>query len=153
VSNGTFTIAKGREAQYASLPGATDSLIAVLLRGVESDIALAKHDTLSALLAANTECNFTSYSRETLSSATLTVDDDAATPIADCADFDWDPAGGATNNTVLKLIVCYVPSSGAADSSIIPVWYWDSGLPITTDGEAFNVTVSSSGLWRTAEAS
>jgi hypothetical protein len=152
VSNGTFTIAKGREAQYASLPGASDSLVVLLLRGVESDTALAKHDTLSALLATNTECNFTSYSRVTLSSVTLTVDDDAATPIADAADFDWDPAGGATNNTVLKLIIGYVPSSGAADTAIIPVWYWDSGLPITTDGQAFTVTVATSGLWQTTAA-
>ena len=151
MASGTHTIAKGREAYYASLPAASDSLIAVLLRGVESDDLLRRHDTLSALLGANTEANFTGYTRKTLASVTLTVDDDADTPIADANDVVWDPAGGATDNTIVKLLVCYKPASGSADSVIVPVWYWDSQLPVTTDGSSLTIQPAVEGLWRTAD--
>lgn len=152
MGNGVFNIAKGREAQYASLPAASDSLIAVLLRGVEADDLLRRHDTLSAVLAANTEANFSGYSRLTLSGVSVTVDDDAGTPIATASDFTWASQARATNNTLVKLLVCYVPTSGAADTSIVPVWYWDSSLPqATVTNEPVSVTVPAEGLWRTSE--
>ena len=152
MTDGVFTIARGWEAYYASLLAASDSLIAVLLRGVEADDLLRRHDTLSALLASNTEANFTGYTAsptgKPLTGVTAVVDDDADTVIADAVDFSWATAGGATNNTIVKLVICYKPSSGAANSAIVPVWHWDSGLPVTTDGNPLNITVAADGLWR-----
>lgn len=153
MGNGVFTIAEGRQAHYATLPAASDSMIAVVLRGAEADDLLRTRETLAQVLANNTEANFTGYARRTLAGVTVTVDHSAGTPIVrfDANLTAWDPAGGATNNTTAKLIACYVPTSGAADSAIIPVWHWD--FVRTTDGvNPLGWSVAETGVWRAQPA-
>lgn len=154
MASGTFTIAKGRETHYGSLPATNDALIAVLLRSVESDGALKAHDTLAAVLAANAEANFTNYARATLASVAVTVDDDAGITIVSADDFVWVNAGGTANNTIVKLLIGYDPdTTGGTDADIVPVFYYDNGLPQLTNGQDLTVDTPASGLWRASGTS
>jgi len=150
VADFTFNIAKGTIGYYAGLPAANDALIVVLLKssGLEADAVLKDYDTLQALLAAaNDEADFTNYTRKTLASVTNTVDDTNDRRDIDCADFTYTAAGGATNNTCSKLLVCYDPdTTGGTDADIIPLLAYD--ISLTTDGNDVNVTVHANGLLR-----
>ena len=141
MANRVFNIAKGFEAYYASLPASTDSLVAVLLKlsGLEADGTLEDYDTLSALLAAsNDEATDASYSRQTLTSVTYSPPDDTNDKVnIDCADIVFTSLAGAA---IGKLLICYVPSSGAADSAIVPVSMHDASF--TPDGTTQTFTVS-----------
>ncbi len=152
MANGIFNIAKGRIAHYASLPAANDALILVLLKatGLEADDTLNNYDDLAALLAAaNDECDFTNYARKTLASVTVTVDDTNNRVDIDCADVVYTAAGGATNNSVGKAIVCYDPdTTTGTDSTLVPVSYHDAVF--TTDGTDQTIQIDSAGLMRAA---
>lgn len=140
-SNGVFNIAKGSVAYYASLPAASDSLIAVLLKssGLEGDTTLADYDTLSALLAgANDEASDASYSRKALTSVTVTVDDTNDRVDLDCADITWSALAGAA---IAKLVICYDGNTGSGtDADIIPLTY--HSFDVTPDGTDVTATVS-----------
>jgi hypothetical protein len=143
-------IAKGQIAYYAGLPGTNDALIAVLLKssGLEADGTLADYDTLAAVLAAaNDECDATNYTRKTLSNVTVTVDDTNDRVDIDCDDLTYTSLGGASNNTLAKLVVCYDPdTTGGTDSSIVPLTFHD--ITLTTDGTTVTVTIPSGGFAR-----
>lgn len=145
-----MNIAKGKVKYYAELPAANDALIVVLLKatGLEADDTLNNYDDLAALLAAaNDECDFTNYSRKTLASVTNTVDDTNNWLDTDAADFTYTAAGGATNNTIGKALICYDPdTTGGTDSSIVPLTYHD--FTATTDGNDLQVTVAAAGFYR-----
>lgn len=147
----TFNIAMGRVAYYATLPAANDALIAVLLKSSpEADATLRDHDTLSAVLAGTSdECDFTNYSRQTLSTVSVTVDDTNNRVDIDADDLSWTSAGGASNNTTGKLLICYDgDTTGGSDTDIIPLTAHD--LSVTTDGSTLNVTIPSGGFFRAA---
>ncbi|WP_213451587.1 hypothetical protein [Rhizomonospora bruguierae] len=149
--DGVFNTAKGRAAYYATLPAADDSLIVVLLKadGLEADDTLNNHATLAAILAsANAEADFTNYVRKTLASITVTVDDTNNRVDVDAADFTYAAAGGASNNTLGKLIICYKPASGSTDADIIPLTYHD--FTATTDGSDLVAQVAAAGFYRAA---
>jgi hypothetical protein len=152
VADGVFNIAKGKAAYYATLPAANDALIVVLLKatGLEADDTLNNHDDLAALLAAaNDEADFTNYTRKTLASVTLTVDDTNNRADADVGDFTYTAAGGASNNSIGKALVCYDPdTTGGADSSIIPLT--DHDCVFTTDGTDQQITIATAGFYRAA---
>lgn len=154
MSDFIFNAALGKDAYYAGLPAANDALIVVLLKatGLEADSVLGDYDDLDALLAAaNDECDFTNYARKTLTSGvTVTVDDtNARVGIDYTSDLTWTSAGGATNNTIGKLLVCYDPdTTGGTDSSIIPLYAYDYSE--TTTGSTLIVTVNATGLARTS---
>lgn len=136
-----FNIALGMEKRYASLPETSDALVIVLLKaaGLEADDVLRDYDTLSALLAAsNDECDFTNYSpRKSITSVTPTVDDAADQYRAVIGDITWTSAGGATNNQIGKLLVCYDPATGTGtDADLVPVTAHD--WSVTTNGQ--NIT-------------
>jgi hypothetical protein len=154
MANGVFNIAKGRAAYYATLPGANDALIVVLLKasGLEADDTLNNYDTLSALLAAaNDEGDFTNYTRKTLASVTVTVDDTNNRADVDAADITYTAAGGASNNSIGKAIVCYDPdTTGGTDADIIPLTYHD--MVFTTDGTDQQITIPTDGFYRAAAA-
>jgi hypothetical protein len=139
-----FNIAKGKIAQYASLPAANDALIAVLLKsaGLETDSTLKDYDTLSALLAGTSdEADATNYVRKTLTGVTVTVDDTNDRVDLDCADITWTALGGATNNTVAKLIICYDDdTTSGTDANIVPICA--HSFDVTTDGTDLTATVS-----------
>jgi hypothetical protein len=148
VADGVFNISKGKIRYYAELPATNDALIVVLLKatGLEADDTLNNYDDLASLLAAaNDECDFTNYSRKTLASVTVTTDDTANRADLDAADFTYTAAGGATNNGVGKLIVCYDPdTTGGTDSSIVPMTYHD--CTFTTDGTDVTIQLDPAGF-------
>lgn len=141
-----FNIAKGRLAHYATLPGTDDALIAVLLQsGGQADNVLIDNDTLADVLANNAEAAFTNYSRQVLTNVSVTVDDLTNVVRIDADDLTWTSAGGATNNTLAKLLICYDPdTTGGNDSEIIPLTAHD--VSITTDGSTIIITLHSDGF-------
>lgn len=150
MANGVFNIAKGKVAYYATLPATSDALIVVLLKstGLEADDTLNNYDDLAALLAAaNDEADFTNYTRKTLASVVVNVDDTNNWVDADAADFTYTAAGGAANNTIGKLLVCYDGDTGAGtDANIIPLTYHDCSF--TTDGTDQTISLAASGFFR-----
>ncbi len=153
MADGVFNISKGLWRYYFGLPAANDALVVVLLKsaGLVADATLADYDDLAALLAgASDEADFTGYARKTItSSITITVDDPNDRVDGDVPDQVWDPAGGGTNNTLGKLVVCYDPdTTGGTDSSLIPVTYHNFGT--ATDGTKLTAEVNTAGLVRAA---
>lgn len=145
-----FNIAKGKTGYYATLPAANDALIVVLLQstGIEADATLKDHDDLAALLAGTSdEATFTNYARKSITSVTNTVDDTNDRLDSDFADQTWTSAGGATNNTIAKLLVCYDPDTTAGtDVDLIPLTAHD--FSVTTDGSDLIAQVAAAGFYR-----
>ena len=148
----TFNIALGRVKEYATLGAANDALIIVLLKttGLQADATLRDYDDLAALLAAaNDECDATNYVRKAVTSATITVDDTNDWVDIDIADQTWTNLGGATNNTISKLLVCFDPdTTTGTDSTIVPLTGHD--FVVSTDGSSVTAQIASSGFWRAA---
>jgi hypothetical protein len=153
MADGVMNIAKGKIAYYAGLPAANDALIVVLLKatGLEADDTLNNYDDLAALLAAaNDEADATNYVRKTVTaSITVTVDDTGNKVDIDMPDLTWTALGGASNNTIAKMLVCYDPdTTGGTDSTVIPLTYHDCTL--TTDGTDVTVQIAAAGFARAA---
>lgn len=152
MADGVFNIAKGKAGYYATLPAANDALIVVLIKatGLEADDTLNNYDDLAAILAAaNDEADFTNYARKSITSVTNTVDDTNNRLDSDFADQTWTAAGGASNNTLGKLLVCYDPDTTAGtDSTVIPLTYHD--FSATTDGSDLTAVVATAGFYRAA---
>lgn len=153
MANGVFNIMKGKLAYYAGLPAANDALIVVLLKsaGLVADATLTDYDDLATLLGgASDEADFTNYVRKTVTaSITVTVDDTNERVDLDMPDLVWTAAGGASNNTLGKIIVCYDPdTTGGTDSSIVPMSYHD--FSATTDGNDLNAAIAAAGFGRAA---
>jgi hypothetical protein len=151
MTNFVFNVAKGNIANLCALPAATDSLIVVCLKtaGLESDALLKDYANLSLLLAgASDEATFTNYVRKTLTSVTVTVDN--ANDWVDISSAGWTftTAGGADNTAVSKSLICYVPSTGAADTAILPMFGLDTVF--TPDGTDQVFTVTPPGFGRAA---
>jgi hypothetical protein len=151
VADFAFNIAKGRTVYYATLPAANDALILVLLvsAGIEADATLKDYDDLAALLAGTSdEATFTNYARKTVTaSVTVTIDDTNDRVDVDMPDPVWTNAGGATNNTLAKLLVCYDNDTTAGtDSAIVPLSSHD--FSVTTDGSNLTGTVDPVGFYR-----
>src|SRR4051812_40793184 len=143
-----FDSAKGRWVEKFLLPVGGDNIVVVLLQstGLQADATLNNYATLSALLSAgNTEATFTNYSRKVLAAADITVSINTGTHIntVDIVDQVWNAAGGAANNNIGALITCYRPTSGSADSAILPLTKHD--YVISTTGGNLTATVPSIG--------
>ena len=96
--------------------------------------------------AGTTEATFTNYARKTGITGTITVDDTNDRVDVDIPDQTWTSAGGATNNTLTKLVTAYEES--AADSGRIPMTHHD--FAVTTDGSDITAQVNSAGFGRAA---
>jgi hypothetical protein len=147
-----FNIAKGKVARYADLPDATDSVILVWLKNanIESDAILKDYDTLAAILAAaNDECDFTGYTRRTLTGVTATPDDSSDKMVVDATDPASYTNTGATQ-IAGAAIVCYVPSTGAADSAIVPLVQLLVGTLSFDQNVLINVAINAAGLYDAA---
>jgi hypothetical protein len=119
----------------------------MLLKVAEADAALRDRTTLADILgAANTEANFTNYARKTGITGTVTVDQANDRVDVDMPDQTFAAAGGATNNTLAKLIVYY--EEAAADATRIPLSAHD--FVVTTDGTDLIVQVAAAGFYRAA---
>lgn len=142
---GVFNIAKGAVAEKFR-DGSGNGII-LLLKGADADADLIAHDTLEALLDSGTdndEADFTNYGRKTSLTGTVTVDDVNDRVDVDIADQTWSSAGGASNNTLVKLIVAYEES--AADSGRIPLTHHD--FTPTTDGSDITAQINAAGFFR-----
>lgn len=160
MANGVFNIARGRIVEFynnvESNSPANSAFVIVLLKatGLEADDTLNNYDDLAAILAAaNDECDFTNYARKTLESAELAAlpapDDTNNRRDLDLPDFTWTSAGGATNNSIGKLIVCYdADTTAGTDSAIIPMTYHD--FVYTTTGVDLPAVVAAAGFFRAA---
>lgn len=142
MANQVFNIAKGRIAELynrvESNDPANSAFVLVLLQVAEADATLIDYDTLSALLGgSNTEATFTNYARAVLTDADLAAfpapDDTNNRRDLDLPDITFTSAGGATNNTLVKAILCYdSDTTGGTDANIVPVAHYD--FSATTDG-------------------
>lgn len=152
MSDFVFNAVKGKIAYYAGLPATNDALIVVLLKstGLETDSTLKDYDDLASLLAGTSdEADFTNYARKTGASVTVTVDDSNDRVDMDLADITWSTAGGASNNTLGKMLVCYDPdTTGGTDSSVIPLSAHD--FTATTDGSDLVAQIATAGFARAA---
>ncbi|MFC8583293.1 hypothetical protein ACFUGD_01770 [Streptomyces sp. NPDC057217] len=140
-----FNAARGRYAHYASLPGAADALIVVLLEaaGLEADATLRDHDTLAALLAGSSN-EQTGMGRKAASGVTVTVDDATDSVTVDIADVTWTSAIGSP---VGKLLVCYDPdTTSGTDAEIIPLSAHD--FMISPDGADVTARIDALGIIR-----
>lgn len=126
-----------------------EDLIVVLLQVAQADATIRDHDDLAALLAAaNTEATFTNYAREVILNAnwSVTIDDSGEEATADFADITWTAAGGATNNTLVALLVCI---DGASDAARLPVTKHD--FATTTDGNDLTAVVDAAGFYASTD--
>lgn len=138
-----FNIAKGAVAEKIRDDATKCGIL--LLKVAQADSTLCDHDTVAQVLAAaNTEADFTGYARKAPLTATLTVDDTNDRVDVDIPDVVWAPAGGATNNTLAKLIVYYEES--AADSGRVPLTAHD--FVVTTDGSDLTAQINAAGFFR-----
>ncbi len=142
-----LNIAKGRFVEFYSRVKNNDPTNAVitivLLKVAEVDGTLLDYDTLGALLSgSNTEADFTNYARIELDSTALASvpapDDTNNWYQVDLPDQVISSAGGASNNTLAKAIICYdSDSTGGTDANIIPCLALD--CVVTTNGEDLNL--------------
>lgn len=144
MSNGVFNIAKGAVAEKFR-DGAANGIV-LLLKANEAEATLRDRDDLAALLGASTEADFTDYARKTGLTGTITVDDSNERVDVDLPDQTWTGAGGATNNTLTKLIVAYQES--AADSGRVPLT--DHDFAATTDDSDLTAQFNAAGFYRAA---
>lgn len=142
-----FNIAKGAVAE--KIRDAAANVGVLLLKTAEADATLKDYDDLATMLAAgggasNVEANFTNYARKTGITATITVDDTNDRVDVDMPDQTWTTAGGATNNTLAKLIIWYQET--ASDAGRVPLTAHD--FVVTTDGTDLQAQVATAGFYR-----
>lgn len=118
----------------------------LLLKVAESDATLKTRATVTAVLANNTEADFTNYARKTGITATLTVDNTNNWTTFTIPNQTWTSAGGATNNALAKLVIFY--DAGGTDATRVPLTAQD--FVVTTDGSDLSTVVSASGVYRAA---
>lgn len=160
MADGVFNIAKGRVVELynrvKSNDPANSALVVVLLKaaGLEADDTLNNYDDLASLLAAaNDEADFSNYARKVLTDADVAVlpapDDGNNRRDLDIPDQVYANAGGATNNALGKLVVCYDNDTTAGnDSNLVPLTYHD--FVVTTDGSQLTAQIAAAGFYRAA---
>jgi hypothetical protein len=147
--NGVFDVGKSTAGFYgAKTLGSTDSLSIMLLKfnaSFPADGTLGAATTFAAILALSNvvEASFTNYARIQVTTGNSIV---IASHVVtfDIPDQTWTTAGGASNDTLQALIIGYKPTSGSADSAIIPLGYY--GFAGTTDSSNLTAQINASGL-------
>jgi hypothetical protein len=76
----------------------------------------------------------------------VTIDDTGEDASADFADILWAAAGGASNNNLVKLLVCI---DGASDAARLPVTAHD--FVTTTDGNDLTAVVDAAGFYASTD--
>lgn len=154
MADGVFNVAKGKVKYYAeqAIAGSGGAALVFVLTksaGLVGDSTLVDYDDLAALLAGATdEADFTNYVRKVVTGGTITntVDDTNDRLDIDVPDQTWSTAGGATNNTLGKVLVCFRPATGSADSAIVPLTHHD--FPEVTTGSDIVAQVAAAGFFR-----
>lgn len=131
------------------------AIIITLLKssGLEADAVLADHDNVSVLLAAtNDQADFTNFVRKTVfgsggTGITKTVDDSGNRVLLDLPDQTWVDAGGASNNTLGKVLIAFDPDTTAGDdTTLVPLLAHD--ITATTDGNDLIIRFHADGAAR-----
>lgn len=153
VGDGVFNVALGVWRTYLGLPAANDALLVLLLKsaGLPAEATLRDFTTLAALLASSAdEADFTAYARKIVTvGITVTQDNVNERVDGDMLDLEWNPAGGAVNNTLGKIVVCYDPDTTVLDdSTVIPLTYHN--FSATTDGKPLLARIATAGFVRAA---
>ena len=155
-----LNIAKGKVNAYTERvvnnDPANSALVVVLLKTVQADATLIDYDTLDAILTAgggtaNVEANFTNYARKTLTNADLsapTVDDTGNEQYSDAPDQTYTAAGGATNNTIVKALICYdADTTAGTDANLVPLVACGFSANPTTDGNDMVLRIAANGFF------
>lgn len=158
MANIVFNISKGEVNAYTKRvvnnDPANSALVLVLLKTVQADATLLDYDTLDAILTAgggtaNVEADFTNYARKVLTNTELsapTVDDTGNEQYSDMPDQTYTSAGGATNNTLVKALICYDnDTTSGTDANLIPLTAHD--VSVTTDGNNLTLTIPANGFY------
>lgn len=142
-SNVVANITKGRVAEKCADDATKVGVL--LLKVVDADGTVVDYDTVAALLAGTPdEATFTNYARKTSITATVTVDDTNNWVDVDIPDQTWVAAGGASNDTLVKLCVFYEEAAG--DSTRIPLTF--HSFDATTDGNDLLAQIATAGFFR-----
>ena len=158
MANGVFNIAKGRVNELMLRVDTNDpansAIIVTLLKASVADATLEDFDDLAAILAdaGNTEADFTNFARKTLTDTDVTTptpDDTNNRQEADIPDQTFTSAGGASNNTLVKMLICYdSDTTTGTDSNIIPLTHHD--FSVTTNGGDIIAQIAATGFFRAA---
>lgn len=153
IGDGVFNVAMGSWRTYLGLPAANDAIVVVLLKlaGLPAEATLRDFGTLADILAsAADEADFTNYARKIITaSITITQDNVNERVDGDLPDQEWDPAGGAVNNTLGKILFCYDPDTTTpGDNTIIPLTYHN--FSATTDGNPLVARIATAGFVRSS---
>lgn len=114
--------------------------------GLPSAATIKRTQFLSGVFSAGgVEATFTNYTRQVLAAGSITITVNTTTDVVtlDTSDQVWTAAGGATNNTLGKLLLCYRPTSSSLDSAIPVLTAHD--FSATTTGGNLTATVPSIG--------
>lgn len=152
-----FNIAKGRVVEFynrvESNDPANSAFIVVLLKVSEADATLIDYDDLAAVLGAagTTEADFTNYARKVVTDAELDAfpapDDTNNRFDIDMPDLLFTSAGGASNNNLVKALICFdSDTTGGTDTNIIPCAHYD--FVATTDGSNLTMEINAAGFYR-----
>lgn len=157
MADGIFNIAKGRFGELFNRVDLNDpansALIAILYKVIEVDDTLNNYTTVTGIAGGtNTEANFTNYARVVWTDTNIALGSPDNTNNRfdyDVPDPLWTSAGGATNNTLAKLVVAYDNDTTAGtDANLVPLSYHD--FVITTNGGNLTGTVNAAGFGRAA---
>ena len=156
MADGVFNIAKGRVIELHNRVDGNDptnsALVVVLTKVSEADATLEDYDDLNALLgsAGNTEADFTNYARKVLTDSDISAaapDDTNNWQQCDIPDQTWSSAGGTTDNTLTKVIICYDDdSTGGNDTNLVPLTHHD--FTPTTNGNDLVLQIDTNGYFR-----
>ena len=134
----------------------TAAFLVVLLAssGLESDATLKDKASLSALVSGTTdEATNTGYARKVLVAADI-----AALPSPDntndwwqvtIPNQTWSAVSNDGTGAIGKLVICYRPATGSADSAVIPLTAHD--FSVTPNGGSIATVVDSNGFYRAGE--
>lgn len=151
-----MNIGKGRMVELYNRVKGNDPAASVfriiLLKVTAADALLIDYDDLAALLAGSSvEADFTNYTRALgiLTDSDLAAlpppDDSGNTYDLDFPDIVYASAGGATNNTLAKAILCYDATGSDADAAMLLLGHFD--FVLTTDGTDFTLKFDAAGFF------
>jgi hypothetical protein len=153
-----YNISKGRVIEFynrvKSNDPAASTIRIFLMKANETEIDLVDHDDMAAMFGAtgNTEADFTNYANKNLSDTALAAlpapDDTNDRYEVDLPDQTWTSAGGATNNTLTKLVTAYDDDGSDTDSNTIPMTHHD--FAVVTDGSDLTAQFNALGFFRAA---
>jgi len=140
------TFAKGRFIEKCMLLTGADSILIIPVKsmGAATDASLQDCANLAAIFTAGAvEADFTGYSRKVWGPSDVVVTFNT-TSNAGIATFPnaavWNPAGGAVNNNIIKVVIAWRPTSGTADSGCLVLATQD--YTATAGGGSLTLNVS-----------